>query len=218
MKKTIARLFALGLGAAIPALASATTADLAFSGNGITANLEITYGSLTDAKVSQGFVITGISGTFSDSNIGLGATAIQGLVAINVATPEATNLLAPHDFSRFAVASGLSAQSHGFLTYDNLYYPGGSPATASDYPAAGGDFDIYGLMFSIGDGRVVDLWSNGIFGPPGSAPIEYGAAVATVDVALDYVGAGVSAVPEVDSGLLFLCGLGVLGMRRRRRA
>jgi hypothetical protein len=217
MKKTVALLLALSLGIGIPMLASATTVDLAFSGSGITANIDITYGTVTDSKVSQGFVITGVSGTFSDSNIGISDASIRGLLAVNDATPEATNLLAPHDFSRFAVAEGLSPESHGFLTYDNLYYPGGSPATASDYPAAGGVFDIYGLMFRIGDGRVVDLWSNGIFGPPGSAPIEYGVGVATVDSALDYVAGGVSAVPEPVNGALFLCGLCTLGLFWRRR-
>lgn len=218
MKKIVRSLLALCLGAGIPLLASATTADLAFSGGGITANIDITYGTATDSKVTQGFVITGVSGTFSDANIGIVDAPILGLVVINGAMPEPTNLLAPLDFSRFAVASGLSAQSHGYLTYDNLYYPGGSPATASDYPAAGGDFDIYGLMFRIGNGRVVDLWSNGIFGPPGSAPIEYGVAVATVDSALDYVAAGVSAVPEPANGALIVGALCMLGLVWRRRS
>lgn len=218
MKKIVQLLLGLSLGAGIPMLASAASTDLVFSGNGITANIDITYGTVTDSKVSQGFVITGISGTFSDANIGIVDASIQGLVAINSAMPEPTNLLAPHDFSRFAVADGLAAESHGFLTYDNLYYPGGSPATATDYPAAGGVFDIYGLMFRIGNGRVVDLYSNGIFGPPGSAPIEYGAAVATIDSALDYVGAGVSAVPEPGNAALILGALCMLGLVWRRRS
>ena len=49
----------------------------------------------------------------------------------------------------WSLASGLSPQNNGFLTFDNLYYPGGSPQTASDYPGAGGIFDIYGLMFNV---------------------------------------------------------------------
>jgi hypothetical protein len=85
------------------------------------------------------------------------------------------------------VAAGLPAQNNGFLTYDNLFYPGGSPQTASDYPFHGGFLDIYGLMFDIGGGMVVDFWSNGDSSPSGTGPIDYGVAVATKDLALNYV-------------------------------
>jgi hypothetical protein len=53
--------------------------------------------------------------------------------------------------------------SNGVLTYDNLFWPRGLPPTASDYMVHSGFLDIYGLLFDIGDGRVVDLWSNGDF-------------------------------------------------------
>lgn len=129
--------------------------------------------------------------------------------------PEATNLLAPNDFSRFAVATGLDPQANGFLTYDNLLYPDGSPATASDYPVHGGFLDIYGLMFNIGGGRVVDVWSNGDFTGTGNGPIDYGVAVATADTALDYVGGGVTVTPEHST--LCLLGSGLLGMLVWRR-
>ncbi|HET9644123.1 MAG TPA: hypothetical protein VFP68_12360 [Burkholderiaceae bacterium] len=49
--------------------------------------------------------------------------------------PEAGNLLAPNDFSRFAVAAGLGPENNGFLSYDNLYWTGGAPQSASDYRA-----------------------------------------------------------------------------------
>ena len=52
--------------------------------------------------------------------------------------------------------------------------------------------NIYGLMFEIGGGRVVDLWSNGDFSGTDSGPIDYGVAVVTADTALDYVGGGVT--------------------------
>ena len=79
----------------------------------------------------------------------------------NFATPEPGNLLAPNSFSRFAVAMGLPAVNNGFLTYDNLFWPSGSPPTASDYPIGGGFLDIFGLLFDIGGDRVVNFWSNG---------------------------------------------------------
>jgi len=218
MKRKFAFAIALCLAAYYPSQVSASTFDFTFGGGGVSGSIELTYGTATDGKYSQAFEVTGISGTFSDANIGISNASILGLLAVNHAMPEASNLLAPDDFSRFAVATGLPAQSNGYLTYDNLYYPGGSPATASDYPAAGGFLDIYGLMFRIGNGRVVDFWSNGIFGPPGSAPIEYGAAVATVDSALDYVPAGISALPEPETNALMVGGLALLGLAYRRRA
>jgi hypothetical protein len=124
---------------------------------------------------------------------------------------------ASNDFSKFAVATGLPAQNNGSLSYDNLYYPGGSPQTASDYPPHGGFLDIYGLMFNIGGGRVVNFWSNGVFSETGTGPADYGAAVATQDAALDYVAGGVVAVPEPSTYAFMLAGLGVLGWVTRRR-
>jgi hypothetical protein len=139
-------------------------------------------------------------------------------VPITHDTPEPTNLLAPNDFSRFAVTAGLPPENNGFLTYDNLFYPGGSPQTASDYPVSGGFLDIYGLLFEIGGGRVVDFWSNGDFSGTGTGPIDYGVAVATHAAALDYVSGGVSLTPEPST--IALIGGGLLGLliRRRRNA
>ena len=52
--------------------------------------------------------------------------------------------------------------SNGFVTYDNLFWPGGRRATASDFDGAGGFLDNYGLMFTMANGDVVDLFSNGV--------------------------------------------------------
>jgi hypothetical protein len=224
MKKTFTSAVASALAIAFssvafyPQAASAATVDFSFGGGGVSGSISLTYGAETDAKYSQAFQVTGISGTFSDSNIDIQNAPILGLVAVNHATPSSGNLLAPDNFSRFAVAAGTSPLSGGFLTYDNLFWPGGSPPTASDYPAAGGFLDIYGLMFRIGNGRVVNFWSNGIFGPPGSEPLLYGAAVATADVVLDYVPTGVSAVPEPASGALLVGGLAWLVLAGRHRS
>ncbi len=107
--------------------------------------------------------------------------------------------------------------ANGFLTYDNLYYPAGSPPTASDYPVHGGFLDIYGLMFNIGGGRVVDFWSNGDFSMTGTGPIDYGVGVATSAAALDYVSGGVSLTPEPGALGLLCSGGGLLGMLLWRR-
>jgi hypothetical protein len=189
---------------------------LNFAGSGVNATLQLTYGPAADDKYPNALKVTGISGTFSDINNGLNIinAAVGPLQPIKQDAPEADNLLAPKDFSRFAVATGLGPENNGFLTYDNLYWPGGSPPTASDYPLHGGVLDIYGLMFEIGGGRVVNLWSNGDLSGSGFGPI-YGAAVATSASALDYVG-GVVQTPEPGTFALLGGGVVLLFIRRRR--
>ena len=198
--------------------ANAATFDFSFVGAGVSGTVELTYGAATDAKYPQAFEVSGISGIFSDSNNGLDIvnTPIGPLVPIRQDSPEPTNLLAPRDFSRFAVTAGLPSENNGTLNYDNLFYPGGSPQTATDYPVRGGFLDIYGLLFDIGGGRVVNFWSNGDFSGTGSGSIDYGVAVATHDSALNYVSGGVSVTPEPSAFGLLACGLLAALIWRRR--
>jgi hypothetical protein len=164
------------------------------------------------------YVITGISGTFSDATLGIENAAITGLAGLNRVSPEATNLLAPNSFSLLPVANGVDSPggiSPG-LHYDNLFYKSGSPQTASDYPFAGGLFDIYGMVFTIEGGNSVNFWSNGAV--PGQG-LNYGAAVTDGKDVLDYTGGlAVSAVPEPAVWALMILGFGFVGGALRRRS
>lgn len=170
-----------------PLYARADNFTFDFAGPGVSGTVSLTYGTATDAKYGHAYEITGITGAVSDANIGISNALITGLEPVNYATPEPTNLLAPHDFSRFAIGAGLPEQSNGVATFDNLYWPGGSPQTGSDYPFSGGFLDVYGLLFDIGNGQVVNLWSNGV--TPGSNSPNYGIAISTSAQSLDYIGA-----------------------------
>ncbi len=216
MRKKLVVSATLLLATSLYSQAKASTFNFSFAGDRVSGTVQLTYGAATDRKYPQAFEVTGISGSFSDSNNGLNMvnTPIGLLLPITHDAPEPTNLLAPNDFSRFAVTTGLPPEANGFLTFDNLFYPGGSPPTATDYQVHGGFLDIYGL-FDIGGGKVVDFWSNGDFSGTGAGPIDYGVAVATHDAAVDYVGGGVAVSPEPSAfGLL---GSGLLGMLVWRR-
>src|SRR4051812_48602679 len=107
---------------------------LSWTGSG--REYETSFSTKTDATQNKGVnpsktVVLGLFWTavFSDMNNGLNIVdAIVGpLQPVKQEMPESTNLLAPKDFSRFAVATGLDPMSNGFVTYDNLFWPNGSP-------------------------------------------------------------------------------------------
>jgi hypothetical protein len=197
--------------ASLTSQANASTYQLSFGGPGVSGALTLTYGAGTDSKYPQATEITAINGLFTDTNIGIVNATITGIVPINHAAPEATNLLAPNDFSKFPVAVGTM---DGSLSYDNLIYFGGSPQTASDYPFHGGILDIYGLLFTINNGDVVNFWSNGI--TPGTTLPDYGVAVATSATTLDYTG-GVAITPEPSTLLMLGTGLSGLIVTLKRK-
>jgi hypothetical protein len=224
MKKAHWAMAALA-GVALVGQAHSATMPIKFSGPGVSGSLAITFGAATDAKYpTTAFEITNVTGTFTDTNNGLDivdASVSLFPILSPPSAPESTNLLAPHDFSKFAVASGLPVMSNGFVTYDNLFWPGNAPATASEFPGAGTFLDIYGLAFTIGGGTVVDLFSYGLgFGPPGAV---FGLAVVTSQTTLDYFpNAGIAAsTPEPSTWAMMIlgfAGLGFAGYRASRKA
>lgn len=211
-----------------PVQAQANAVIINFQGTGVSGLLDLTFQSNPNVGSLPGtapnpvdpigsYVVSGISGTFSDDALNISNAAISGLVPLNRVSPEVTNLLAPNSFSLLPVLHGVPSPGglSAGLHYDNLFYPAGSPQTASDYPFSGGVFDIYGLVFGIGGSKSVNLWSNGTV--PG-AGLTYGVAVTNGEDLLDYTsGVNVTAAPEPTSWSLMIIGFGVVGSVMRRK-
>lgn len=227
MKHQLKMISAAIAAAALAFQAHAATVTINLAGSGVNGSINLTYAANPNTGVLAGtspnavdpigsYIVTGASGSFSDSNIGVNST-ITGVVLSQPANPTPANLLAPHSFGFYLISGGVTTPegvAPGF-SYDNLFYPGGSPQAASDYPFSGGVFDIYGLVFTLLDGNAVNLWSNGDFG--GGA--TYGVGVTDGQSVLDYVG-GVSltaSVPEPATWALMIVGFGLVGAATRRR-
>jgi hypothetical protein len=202
------------LAASIMVLAFAPVAladgfNFSFSGGGISSSGTFTVSPTSTPGVDE---ITGISGTFMDTNDGISG-AITGLYQpVSYSAPQPPSYTAPPP--AFA--------SNGF-SYDDTFYPAGnSPHNCADYPFFGGEFDVYGVTFDVAGGYVGDLWSDGNI--PGMGQV-YAAGDGNATTILDDpnptganpalpVGVPValvtSATPE--PGSVFLFGIGLLGM------
>lgn len=183
--------------------------------------------------------ITGASGTFSDSNLGITAT-IKGVQQLNSTwvnpgmspLPGTTTPLYQENLPVSRSMLFTTDAGNPTASYDNLFYPGGSPLVClvdvdgtlvPTYPLSGGFLDIYGVMFTLENGDLVGLWSTGSpsgYVAPG-APV-YGFSVLSPAAGgnyqiLDYAFTGaVAAVPE--PGLVWMFGAGLLGLLAWRRS
>lgn len=204
------------------ALATPINYAFTFNGNGISASGVFQVGQQSaNSSNPPGNEITAISGTFSDTNVG-----VSGSI---------TGLYTPVSYVNNPLVPGF-AVTLGGLSYDNLFYPGGnSPAVCYalvngvptlTYPFSGGVFDIYGVAFHVAGGYTAELWSNG---DVGGGPVIYAAGLANDTGLVDNPNAGpgaeappgrfgslaVHAVPEPDS--LGLFGIGLFGLAALKR-
>ncbi len=146
--------------------------------------------------------VTAVSGTFNGQTV-------TGIVATNPQPHFDPDYTIPYSFGWYP--------NPGAVSYDNLFYAGAAaPITCAGVPA-GGFFDDYGVMFTLTNGDVVDLYSNG-----GTGPGAYGVVVWS-DGAADYTnGGGLSvATPELSTWAMMGLGFATLaasGARLRRRA
>jgi hypothetical protein len=205
---------ALAVGLTSGPIACADEFTFSFSGGGISSS-----GTFTVSQTSTpGFEeITGISGTFTDTNDGISG-AITGLY-------QPVSYTAPPAGSPAFTTSGFS--------YDDTFYPAGnSPHNCADYPFFGGKFDVYGVAFDVTGGYIGVLWSDGNMPVRG---LTYAAGDGNTTTILDNPNAGgadptrpvgvpvslyTAAVPEPGSLRLLavaLLGAGAMFARKRKR-
>jgi hypothetical protein len=189
--------------------AQAAPIHIGFSGGGDSGWANLAVGTDTVAGDPAGAqAITGATGAFNGA-------AITGVLPVSPAGAMFPTELLPGSLS-FLLPAGAS--------YDNLYYAGGSPVVCLNinpdgslsvaYPFSGGFLDIFGVMFTLDNGNLLGLWSNGV--TPGG--LTYGYSVLSPGdggYVKDASGTLVASVPEPN--FLWLLGAGLVGFFAWRR-
>jgi hypothetical protein len=199
---------------AIAPFSNADAIQFSFSGGGITSSGTLTVvlapANTSGVSTPNTYEITGITGTFADTNDGVSGSITGLYTPISYATP-------------------LTATSAAFtgagLSYDDLFFAGAnSPADCPGYPFGGGYFDVYGVAFNLSDGDVGEFFSNGVL--PGNPGALYAAADTNPTTVLDEPNAGsttepngvlgsfTASAPEPNTLLMLLSGVVVIATIR----
>ncbi|HZU25986.1 MAG TPA: PEP-CTERM sorting domain-containing protein [Bryobacteraceae bacterium] len=207
------------IGMAMMPLASADTFNFSFTGGGITSSGTLTAvlapSDTSGVTATDTYEVTGISGSFSDLNVGISGNITGLYLPLSYVTGVT------------ATAANPVAFTSGGLSYDDLFFPlGNSPADCPGYPFSGGDLDVYGIAFNVSGGYVGEFFSNGIL--PGTSAPAYAAADANATKLLDNPNAGshtgpvgvlgsfaATAVPEPGTLLLLGGGLALAAALKR---
>lgn len=194
------------------------------------------YADLTIGDTDPADVVDGSNPkTITDATGMFNGVAITGLEPLNYEPPPPNETKIPHAYSLFSIPG---YGDHDGVSYDNLFYPDGSPQICyidADgqghpgfvFPFYGGFLDLMGIMFQLEDGSRLDLWSFGVVDPklgvfpPFVSGLTYGLKLiqpnedGTWTVA-DMPPFAVAHVPE--PGFLWLFGAGLLGLFAWRRS
>ena len=108
---------------------------------------------------ANALAVTGASGRFSDVALGFANVAITGILATNPQNHFDADATIPYSFGWYPAP--------GVVSYDNLFYAGANAPITCIGLVPGGFFDDYGVMFTLANGAVVDVYSNGAGNGPG---------------------------------------------------
>lgn len=217
--------------------AAATLAMLAFApyANATAVRINISgavgsgYADLTVGPAPSGDVVNAshVPLAITDASGAFNGATITGVLALNHAVAPPGEVL-PDSYSLLSIPG---AGDHNGVSYDNLFYPNGSPLLClidgtPVYPFSGGFLDLMGVMFTLDNGNLVDLWSFGVtdpgfFGPSWPGGLTYGLKIMspTADGGYEVLGGApfaTASVPEPD--FLWMFGAALLGLFAWRRS